>query len=129
MTLLVPNVAEQAILNKYLNQTFTLRLYCNDIIPSETDTAATYIEVGGGSYDYKSLIFSGWTISALGVATYAAQDFSFSGATNSPGEIYGYYVLDANSLIAWAERFAEAVIPFTPGAGSLIRINPRFVAS
>lgn len=129
MTLVVPNIAEQAILTKYLNQQFTLRLYSNNIIPGETNTAETFIEVAGGGYVPKSLVFAGWTISALGVATYAAQDFSFSGVTNSPGTIYGYYLLDANSIIAWAERFAEGVVPFTPGVGSIIRVNPRLVAS
>lgn len=129
MTLVVPNIAEQAILNKYLNQDFTLRLYSNNIVPGEANTAGTFVEVVGGGYTRKTLVFAGWTISALGVATYALQDFDFTGATVSPGVIYGYYLLDANSIIAWAERFAEGIVPFTPGQGSKIRVNPRLVAS
>ena len=132
MTLVVPNVGEQSALNKLLNQNLTLKLFSNNITPGETDTAASYTEVSGGGYASKPLTFANWTVTpgAPTAALYnAAQDFSFTGATGAPSTIYGYYIVDGSNVLILAERFAPAVVPFTPIAGSLIRITPRIEAS
>lgn len=132
MTLVVPNVGEELALNKYLKlENLTLKLYSNNITPGETDTAATYTEVAGGGYASKTLTAASWTVTpdAPTVGLYAAQDFTFTGVTDAPGTIYGYYVVDAANVLRWAERFDAGVVPFTPVLGSVIRITPRFEAS
>ena len=125
MTIIVPNVGEIAIAQKILNQTLTLKLYSNDEIPSELDDVNTYIEVAGGGYADVDLAYNGWVISSNAVCTYPAQDFLFTGPSNSPGTVYGYYVLDAGNVLLWAERFPTTVLPFVPLADTLIRVTPR----
>lgn len=132
MTLIVPNVAEVLALQAFLAGTHTLKLYSNNVTPAETDTAATYTEVVGGGYGSYSLAFGTWSFvsGAPSFALYGvALDFAFTGVTNSPGVIYGYYIVDSNGVLKFMERFPEAAVPFTPINGSLIRITPRIEAS
>lgn len=128
MTLIVPTTGLTEALQKLLNQTITLRLYSNDKIPAATDTVSDYTEVTGGGYSNVSLSYATWVIAA-GVATYPYRDFLFSDVTDSPGTICGYYITDALGALLWAERFPEAVVPFVPSAGKLIRITPRIAAT
>lgn len=132
MTLIVPNVGEVKALELYLKSVdLFLRLYSNNIVPGESDTLATYTEVSGGGYAEKTLTAATWVITPgnPSAGLYAAQDFSFSGGTGLPGTVYGYYVVDAANILRWAERFPEGVLPFSPSAGNLIRVTPRFEAS
>ena len=127
MALIVPNVAKNDDLTAILNEVLTLKLYSNNKVPAVGDTAASYTEVSGGGYAAKTLLVANWSITEANpsVATQAAQDFSFTGATGAPGTIYGYFVVNASNIIRWAERFEESVLPFSPVAGSLIRVTPR----
>lgn len=132
MTLVVPNVGEVLALEKYLKLVnLTLKLYSNNVIPAETNTAASFTPVTGGGYAAKTLIAASWSITsgAPSFGLYAAQDFTFTGVTDAPGTIYGYYVVDPDNVLRWAERFTESVVPFSPVNGSLIRVTPRFEAS
>lgn len=130
MTLIVSNAAQIITLERFLTGNLTLKLYSNNRVPAKTDTAASYTAVAGGGYANKTLAYASWTIAAgasnfPAVATYAAQDFTFTGVTTAPGTIYGYYIVDSDGVLRWAERFLEDVVPFEPVNGSLIRINPR----
>ena len=131
MTLLVPNEGEVKTLQLLLASNLTFKLFSNDIVPAETNTAASYTEVVGGGYIAKILLGGSWTIheGAPSYGIYAAQDYNFTGVTNAPGTIYGYFIVDAEGICRWAERFNAAVLPFSPINGSLIRIIPRFEAS
>lgn len=131
MTLIVPNAAEVIILNNILEEILVLKLYSNNKVPVEGDTAASYTEVVGGGYSSKTLAAL-WTVTS-GDPSYAvfpsAKDFAFTGVTNAPGTVYGYYIIGPDGAIRWAERFPEAVLPFSPINGSLIRITPRLECS
>lgn len=132
MTLIVPTVG----LNKFLELGLTdilsgdlmLKLYSNNIIPSESDTAATYTVVSGGGYANITLDDGDWT-TLDGVSTQPQVQFNFTGATDAPTTIYGYYVVNADNVLMWAERFSESVVPFVPTNGSSIKITPRFEAA
>lgn len=131
MTLVVPNEGEAKLLDLWLNRALTLKLYSNNITPGETNTAATYTEVAGGGYADLDLVGATWVITegSPSDGEYPPHDFEFSGATDSPGTIYGYYVIDGDGTLCWAERFEETVLPFTPVAGTVIRITPKIQAS
>ncbi len=132
MSIVVPNVGEQVALNEFLKSgNLTLKLYSNNVTPGETDTAATYTEVSGGGYVAKTLVAANWSVTPgnPSIATYAQQTFAFSGPTNAPGTIYGYYVVDASNVLRWAERFPASVVPFSPISGSSIRVTPEFECS
>jgi hypothetical protein len=112
MALLVPNNGEgdmlAFIVNKSTPENLVLRLFTNDITPSESDTAATYTEASGNGYSAITLTGASWTITegAPSTASYAEQTFTFTGAL---GNVYGYYLTRATSgRIAFAERFTGA---------------------
>lgn len=128
MTLLTPNVGLVLNLQEILNRVLTLKLYSNNRTPAAGDTAGSYTEVSGGGYADVDLLYASWSISAGGIASYAPQDFTFTGATTAPAVIYGYYIVDADGVLRWAERFPGTVVPFTPVNGSLIRITPIYQA-
>lgn len=109
------------------------RLFATNVVPSHTDTAATYTEAAGGGYSTPSaLTGSSWTDSATGgVATagYAAQTYTFTGALTTNATIYGYYVTGATNTTS--EYFAEAFSSsFTPANnGDNIVLTPKITGT
>lgn len=133
MTLVVVNSGEVAALSYLVNKVATpenlvYRLYTNNITPAETDTAVTYNEASGGSYASKTLTGANWTVSsgAPSTATYAAQQWVFTGALSGNATVYGYYVTRASTGdLVLAENFSA----FTPATnGDNITINPQITA-
>lgn len=132
MAIVVPNVTEVAVLTWFLKtEDLFLRLFSNNVTPSETDTAATFTQVTGGGYSQITLDKDDWTITSgdPSFGTQAQKTFSFTGPTGAPSTIYGYYVVNGAGVLQWAERFPGANVPFTPIAGSSIKITPRFEAA
>lgn len=132
MSIVVPNAYEVIVLNNILKtDTLSLRLYSNNYVPVEGATLASFTEVAGGGYSRISLAIGGWTNTAgdPSFGLYAQQTFGFTGPTTAPGTIYGYFVVDPSNVVRWAERFPGANVPFTPIAGSSIKITPRFEAA
>lgn len=127
----VPNIGEGQVLRKLLNQALTLKLYSNDVTPAEGDIAALYTEVAGGGYASKSLAYADWVFTEddPSDATYPIQIFTFTGPTNAPGVVYGYYIVDSSDNLIGVERFPALVLPFTPAGGSIIRITPVILVS
>ena len=132
MALVVPNTLEVEILTEKLTPALTMKLYSNDVTPSGGSAPAGFTEVAGGGYTSKPLTFANWSISAgdPSSAVYnATQQWTFTGPTNAPGTIYGYFVTrNSDGKLMWAERFPSAVVPFSPIAGSIIKVLPRFTA-
>lgn len=128
---MTPDAAKVIAATKYLNQTLTLRLFSNNYIPAVGDTLASYIEVAGGGYVTKTLIPASWVIVSGNptVASYALYNFIFTGVTTAPSTVYGYYITDAANVIRAAQRFSELIVPFSPIAGSVIRITPKLQVS
>lgn len=132
MGLIVPDAIEVEVLTYILTPDLTIHLYSNDYTPLPTSTAANFTEVTGGGYASKPLTFTNWTITpnAPSVALYTLQTWTFTGTTDSPGTIYGYYVTrDSDGALMWAHRFPTAYTPFSPIAGSTVKIIPCFTAS
>lgn len=128
MALVVPNSAEQDMLEAFLNKTapenLVLKLFTNNVTPGETDTAATFTEASGSGYAPVTLTAASWTVTpgAPSSAAYPQQTFTFSGAL---GNVYGYYIVGATSgKIKWAERFTAA--PYNiANVGDQIKITPN----
>lgn len=131
MTLLVPTVGLNKFLSLGLDDVLsgelTLKLYSNNQVPAAGDTAASYTEVSGGGYADITLE-TDWSI-LDGVATKSQKQFDFTGATAAPTTIYGYYVVNEDNVLMWAERFSASVVPFIPVNGASIKITPRFEAA
>lgn len=126
-----PNAAEVKALQRVLDTNVTLKLFSNNLTPDEATTTGSFTEVVGGGYAAKTLVVANWVITpgAPGVALYAVQAFNFTGVTNAPGTIYGYYVVDTDGVTLWCERFEASVLPYSPAADSVVNITPRLEAS
>lgn len=129
MTLVVPEVGEALMLTAIVSyKALTLKLYSNNYTPVDGSVAGDFTEVAGGGYADIDLSAASWTIGggAPGVAVYNSfQNFQFTGATNAPGTVYGYYLINSDGVLIWAERFPADDVPFTPVNGSLISVKPR----
>lgn len=126
-----PQVSQVAVLNSMLGKaggvgTLTLRLYSNNRTPGLTDVAGDYTEVSGGGYAEAALSAANFGVTAgnPSVGLYNAfQTWTFTGATDSPGTVYGAYIIDSNGVLISAELFDTG--PFTPGNGTVIKYKPR----
>ena len=71
-SLVLNDLGAAAMLAAYFNNSFpasktlTLKLFCNNITPGDTDTTATYTEASGGGYAAVSLTNGSWTVSNVG---------------------------------------------------------------
>jgi hypothetical protein len=132
MALNVPDVGEQkaleAIVNKTAPENLVLRLYKNNITPSDTDTAATYTEATFPGYAAITLPGASWNAAVPGSITYSAQQtFTCSGVATD--DIYGYYITQVTSgVLMWSER--DGAAPFAVRIlGDAVKITPTIGAN
>jgi hypothetical protein len=123
--LIVPTIALVAILNEVLDHpNYQLKLYSNNVTPDTTTTNASFTEVSGGGYAAIPLTFADWVITGT-LASYPQQTFTFTGPTDGPGTIYGYYIVDTDNVdFIWAQRLPDTILPFEPINGSTGKITP-----
>lgn len=128
MTLVVPNQGEALALNAATGKTaatqWTLRLFSNNYTPINSTTEAAVTEVSGGGYAAIALTAASWatTPGSPTSSAYPEQTFTFTGATDAPGTIYGYYVTNAAGALVFAERLAAS---FTPASnGDTVKVTP-----
>lgn len=137
MSLILADVGADTILEAFFNNSWptagkdlTLKLFCNDVTPTDTDTAVTYTEAAGGGYTAKTLTNGSWTVTPANDpsdATYVQQSFVFTGALTTNPNIYGYFVVNADGILVWAEALSAA---FTPANnGDTLNITPVFQIS
>lgn len=137
MALVLSDIGADAILEAYFNKSYpaggddlTLKLFATDITPADTDTASTYTEAAGGGYAAKTLTNGSWTVASANDpsdAVYAEQVFTFTGALTTNGTVYGYFIVDADGVLIFAEKLAAS---FTPAAnGDHLDFTPKFQLS
>jgi hypothetical protein len=123
------NVALEAIVNKTAPQNLVLRLYQNNITPSDTDVAGTYTESTFAGYASLTLAGATWGAAAAGTITYGAQQTFTRTVTGAAENCYGYYVTQlASGILVYSERDAGA--PFIiVNAGDAVKITPTISAN
>jgi hypothetical protein len=142
MALVLSDLGADQILKSYFNKSqpvggnnLTLKLYTTNITPNPNggDTAAAYnaAEAAGPGYAAITLTAGSWTVTPANDpsdAVYAQQTFTFTGPlTSTAKDIYGYYVVDADGILIWAEKASG---PFTPANnGDTYKITPKFQMS
>lgn len=122
------NLSLEMIVNKTAPQNLLLKLYKNNITPSDTDTAGTYTEATFPGYSAITLTGASWNAAASGTIAYSAQQtFTCSGVATD--DIYGYYVVQASSgIILYSERDGSA--PFAiRNSGDAVKITPTISAN
>jgi hypothetical protein len=134
MALILPNASEVTFLQFALGASVPgnqlLKLFTNNVIPGDADTAATYTEMVTQGYVAKTLTKASWSVvtsSSVGTGTYAAQTWAFDG-TGGVTTVYGYFIVDATSgLLLWSESFVSAkAIQY---AGDQITLTPTITLS
>ena len=134
MALKLADLGADIILDSYLNKNeagggndLTLKLYENDITPNANgdDVVGDYTEANGAQYSGLILESGNWNIAANDPsdADYTQMTFTFSGPTSGTGIIYGYYVVDDDNVLIWAERFGTSFTPANDGDN--IKITPK----
>lgn len=137
MALVLADIGADEFLKVYFNDdrpaggnNLTLKLFATNVTPADTDTAATYTEANGGGYAAKTLTNGSWTVTTgndPSDAVYAEQTFTFTGPLTTNTTVYGYYVVDADNTLVWAEKFATS---FTPANnGDQLKLTPKFQLS
>ncbi len=125
----IPNESETLILNILLKRTLTDRdadlevlLYTNSSLNLETATEAALTEPSTGGYARKTLTDGSWTVSG-DEGTYAAQDFTPSGATFP--SVYGAAVVTKSAggtqRIVGIAAYSSA--PVTVADGETLRVD------
>lgn len=137
MALTLADVGADIILKAYFNNSWavggknlTIKLYATNVTPADTDTAGSYTVATGGGYADKTLTNGSWTVTVANDpsdAVYAEQVWTFTGALTTNPIIYGYYILDADGVLVWAEKFGTS---FTPANnGDQVKVTPKFQTS
>jgi hypothetical protein len=122
------NLSLEMITNKTAPQNLLLKLYKNNITPSDTDTAGTYTEATFPGYAAITLTGASWNAASAGTIAYSAQQtFTCSGAATD--DIYGYYVVQASSgTLLYSER--DGAAPFAiRNSGDAVKITPTISAN
>lgn len=123
------NIALEALVNKTAPQNLVLRLYSNNITPSDTDTAGTYTEATFAGYSAITLTGATWNAAASGSISYSAQQTFTRTSTGAPENIYGYYVTQFTSgILVYSERDGAAPFAITNN-GDAIKITPTITAN
>jgi hypothetical protein len=140
MALILEDVGAVQILKAYFQNVWpaggkdlTLKLFATNVTPSATggDTAASFTEAAGGGYAAITLTngvgFVESNVGGIEQVAYAQRTFTFTGALTTNGTIYGYYVVDADNVLIWAEKAGST---FTPANnGDTYKVTPVFQLS
>jgi hypothetical protein len=113
--------------NKSAPQSPVLRLFVNNITPSETDVAATYTEASFTGYAAITTAGADWTITEGAPSAAACVQETFTSTANQATQnVYGYFFTRVTSGRLWiAERFPDAPTPISNN-GDTIKITPNF---
>lgn len=127
--LVIPNQGEALLLDAATGKTpitaLTLRLFSNDHTPTKDTTEANVTEVAGGGYAAVALTAASWTTTpgSPTVSVYPEQTWTFTGATNAPGTVYGYYITDAAGKLVAIERMGAVFVP--ANNGDTTKVTPQ----
>lgn len=123
------NIALEAIVNKTAPQNLVLRLYQNNITPSDTDTAGTYTEATFTGYSAITLTGASWNAAASGTITYGSQQTFTRSSTGAAQTIYGYYCTQVTSgTLVYSERDGAAPFNITNN-GDNVKLTPTISAN
>lgn len=151
MALVIADIGADAILKAYFTDTrpanpdLTIKLFVTDVTPVDTHTNASYTEAAGGGYVSKTLttavfsngVTSGWTVTVGNDPSDAVYSddadvdgkviWTFTGALTTNPTIYGYWVVDNDGTLIFAEKLTTS---FTPANnGDQLKVTVKIQAS
>lgn len=143
MAFVISNEGEKLLLEAALGKVaagnLKLRLYTNNYTPTQTDTVASYTEMGAvQGYSLITLATGTWASAVAGTGSglllanhasigYAQQTFTASGAGGAQ-TVFGYFVTDnGGTILLGGEKFATSKSYAI--AGDAIKITPQVILS
>lgn len=125
------DVACQQIMSAYFNSVFptnkdlTLRLFCTNVVPSDTLTVSSLVECSGGGYSPINLTNGLWIVNRLGgieQAIYPQQKFQFTGQLTTNTNVYGFFITDnaATPNLIGSKLINQAFTPSNNGDRILV---------
>jgi len=133
MALVLADIGADELLKVYFNNdrpsggnNLTIKLFVTNVTPGQPSTASSFTEAVGGGYAAKTLTNGSWTVTAANDpsdAVYADQTWTFTGALTTNLDVYGYYVIDADGTLIWAENFGTV---FRPANTGTLTVTPKF---
>lgn len=137
MAMLLTDSGATQICNSFFKKTnpaagnnLTMKLFVTDVTPADTDTAASYTEAVGGGYTSKPLVSTSFDVTTVGgivQASYAQQQFAFTGPLTTNTSIYGVFIVDADGVLICAEKAAVTFVP--ANTGDIYAVTPVFQLS
>ena len=130
MTLKIPDASELTLLG-YLRTQFNgvacrCRLFQNDRVPADGDTAASYQEANFTGYALQNAQSWSAPASSGGAAQMTHPTLTWVVGTVGVGNlVYGYYITDNAGVLLWAERDPNAPVPMN-ASGNSYAITPAF---
>lgn len=129
MAFFATNAGRQAWMRRMVgldtNGDVKLRLFVNDVTPSDATVLANLTEMSTLGYAAKTLATGSFTVSLVSTtakATYAQQVFSFTAGTEVT--VYGAYITDAaGAILIGAERFLASIT--VSQDGDQINVTPE----
>jgi hypothetical protein len=136
MPLVVPDAGELRMLDTLLklalstNENQILKLYQNNVTPTQASVPASFTEASFTGYAARTLLRSGWnnavTVSNKAESSYGSTPQSWTCGTTG-NTIYGYWVEGSTSAkCLWAERFSTSRVL---ASGDVLNITPKFTLS
>jgi hypothetical protein len=136
MPLVVPDAGELRMLDTLLrlalstNENQILKLYKNNVTPTQASVPASFQEADFTGYAARTLLRSGWneavTVSNKAESSYGSTPQSWTCGTTG-NTIYGYWVEGSSSAkCLWAERFSTSRVL---ASGDVLNITPKFTLS
>lgn len=125
MSIVVPDAAELALLNRIFTGDETMHLFVNDITPGAATVLGDFTECTCTGYAAEAMVSESYTVHTVGdngQADYVQIDFVMSDNGDPDETIYGYYVTnDAGDTLLFAERFSSSVV--LPSDGGTISVT------
>jgi hypothetical protein len=132
MPLVTPDLGEIELFNKMLknalvvDETYTLRLYRNDVTPTKDTVAADFTATTFTGYSEQILTRANWSDAVTNPDDKAESAYpQLSWTCGTTGDtIYGYWVIGSSSGVClWAERFNS---PRILAQSDIFKLTPKF---
>lgn len=114
MALVTPDLGERQLLDKMLKnagENYILKLYRNNLTPTNSTVLADFTETTFTGYSAKTLTAGTWSSATTNGSNKAESSYTEQAWTcGSTGDtLYGYYVTNAAGTVClWAEKFDSA---------------------
>jgi hypothetical protein len=105
----------------------TAKLFCNYLVPTDATVAGDFTEATGGGYAPITLTCGNWTVSNVSnivQALYPQITWTFTGVLTTNPVIFGFYIIDGNGILQWAENLPTPVQPAING--NYLKVTPIY---